>query len=104
MDTEPTDPKASDPLSDFADGVAKRVTGSDSPPWVVYGPRWAQEAQGAESPPEGFDNPVWARDGGWMEKEDAPIHEGDGEPLALYAPDSMEELDVDSPTTDTSAK
>jgi hypothetical protein len=29
-----------------------------------------------------------------MEKEDAPIHKSDGGPLAMYAPDSMDELDA----------
>jgi len=87
---------SSNGLEEFAKGVAERVTAAGSVPWVVFGPKWAQESKGAEPPPEDLSDPVWARGEGWMEKSEAPIEEtGDGEPLALYAPDSMDEV---SPT------
>jgi hypothetical protein len=89
-----TDPVNSDALNGFTDGVAERVTESETAPFVVFGPRWAQEGEGAGPPPEGLSDPVWASDRGWMEKDSAPIQRGDGGPLAMYAPDSMDELDT----------
>ena len=72
------------------DKVEANASTGEAPPWIVYGPRWAQD-RGAEEPPEGMDEPVWAPSAGWMEKREAPIRgETDG-PLALYAPDSNEE-------------
>jgi len=81
-------------LNGFADEVAERVTESETPPIVVFGPRWAQDGEGADPPPDDLSDPVWAPDRGWMEKEDAPSHNTGGGPLAMYAPDSMDELDV----------
>jgi hypothetical protein len=87
----PTNPGA---LQGFTDGVAERVTESETPTIVVFGPRWAQEGEGADPPPEDLSEPVWGRGVGWMEKGSAPIQRGDGGPLAMYAPDSMDELDT----------
>lgn len=87
-----TDPINSGALNGFADGVAERVTGSETAPWVVFGPRWAQEGRGADPPPDGLSEPVWAPETGWMEKADAPIHKSDGGTLAMYAPDSIGEV------------
>lgn len=81
-------------LQGFTDGVAERVTESETPPIVVFGPRWAQDSEGAAPPPDDLSNPVWARGEGWMEKGSAPIHNTGGGPLAMYAPDSMDELDT----------
>jgi hypothetical protein len=66
------------------DGVEKHLSDEEEAPWIVYGPRWAQD-RGAEEPPEGMDEPVWAPSAGWMEKGET------GGVLALYAPDSNEE-------------
>ncbi len=83
------------PLNSFLDGVEHALQDEEETPWIVYGPRWAQEGQGAEEPPEDLENPVWAPSTGWMEKGEAPIGEaGSGETLAMYAPDSMDELSV----------
>jgi hypothetical protein len=85
-------------LNGFADEVAERVTASETPPVVIFGPEWAQDSEGADPPPDGLSDPVWGRGVGWMEKEDAPIETGSkptgNDPLAMYAPDSMEELDI----------
>ncbi|MCS4185206.1 hypothetical protein [Salinibacter ruber] len=87
----PTNP---DVLNSFTDGVAERVTESETGPFVIFGPKWAQEGEGADPPPDELSDPVWGRGVGWMEKEDAPIHNTGGGPLAMYAPDSTGELDV----------
>ena len=85
----------SDALQGFMDGVEDQLSGEEEAPWIVYGPRWAQD-KGAGSPPKNIEEPVWAPSAGWMEKGEAPIRgETDG-PLALYAPDSNEELDVEA--------
>jgi hypothetical protein len=81
-------------LNGFADEVAERVTESETGPFVIFGPKWAQDGEGADPPPDELSDPVWGRGVGWMEKEDAPIHNTGGGPLAMYAPDSMDELDV----------
>lgn len=82
-------------LDSFLDGVEQALQDEEETPWIVYGPRWAQEGQGAPEPPEDLENPVWAPSAGWMEKGDAPIEEdSSGETLAMYAPDSMDELDT----------
>jgi hypothetical protein len=83
-----------DVLNTFTDGVAERVTASETPPTVIFGPKWAQDSEGAEPPPDDLSDPVWGRGVRWMEKEDASIHNTDGGPLAMYAPDSTGELDV----------
>ncbi len=71
-------------LQGFTDGVAERVTeGLD--PFLIFGPRWAQEGEGAGPPPEGLSNPVWSRETGWTEKS-AATEKFDGEPLTLNAP------------------
>lgn len=88
MDTDRTNPSA---LQGLVNGVEERLSVEEETPWIVYGPRWAQD-RGAEEPPEGMDEPVWAPSAGWMEKREAPIGETGG-PLALYAPDSNEELE-----------
>jgi len=81
-------------LNGFADEVAERVTESETGPFVIFGPKWAQDGEGADPPPDDLSDPVWARDEGWMEKSSAPIQKSDGGPLAMYAPDSMDELDI----------
>ena len=72
-------------LNGFADEVAERVTESETPPIVVFGPRWAQEGEGAGAPPESLFDPVWSRETGWTEKS-AATEKFDGEPLVLNAP------------------
>lgn len=90
----PTELTHSNALRGFTDGVVERVTESETAPWTVFGPKWAQESEGAEPPPEDLSDPVWARGEGWMERGEAPIEEtGNDEPIALYAPDSMDEVD-----------
>lgn len=80
-----------EPLDTFLDGVEQELQNEETPPTVVYGPEWAQD-KGAEEPPGEMENPVWAPSTGWMEKDSAPIHEDrPGEPLSMYAPDSMGE-------------
>ncbi len=85
-------------LNGFADEVAERVTESETGPFVIFGPKWAQDSEGADPPPDELSDPVWGRGVGWMEKEDAPIETGPNptgnEPMSMYAPDSMDELDV----------
>ena len=71
-------------LQGFTDGVAERVTG-DLDPFLVFGPRWAQEGEGAGPPPESLSDPVWSRETGWTEKS-AATEKFDGEPLTLNAP------------------
>ena len=82
-----------DPLNHFLDGVEEQLSDEEETPWLVYGPKWAQD-EGADPPPEEMDDPVWAPSTGWMAKEEAPLKStsGPNEPLALYAPD---ELDVE---------
>jgi len=89
-----TDPANPGPLNGFADEVARRVTGGNTVPLIVFGPKWAQESEGAEPPPDDLSKPVWAREEGWMEKDDAPIREDGSGPIAMYAPDDMDELDT----------
>lgn len=80
------------PLGQFLDGVKQELEPEDETPWLVYGPRWAQD-KGADPPPEDIKDPVWAPSAGWIEKGKAPINASDpNERLALYAPDSMEEF------------
>ena len=75
------------------DKIAAQTTQEENEhPWVVYGPEWAQGVQDASPPPDDLSDPVWARGEGWMEKADAPIHKDEGGALALYAPDSMDEV------------
>ncbi|MCS4198187.1 hypothetical protein [Salinibacter ruber] len=85
-------------LNGFADEVAERVTESGTGPFVIFGPKWAQDGEGAEPPPDELSDPAWGRGVGWMEKEDAPIETGPNptgnEPMSMYAPDSVDELDV----------
>ena len=71
-------------LQGFTDGVAERVTG-DLDPFLIFGPRWAQEGEGAGPPPESLSDPVWSRETGWTEKS-AATEKFDGEPLILNAP------------------
>jgi hypothetical protein len=87
-------PSNSDVLDSFTDSVAERVTSDDPAPFLIFSPRWAQEGEGADPPSEDLSEPVWGRGVGWMEKGSAPIPRGDGGPLAMYAPDSMDELDT----------
>jgi hypothetical protein len=89
--TQLTSPGA---LNGFADEVAERVTASETGPFVIFGPRWAQDNEGADPPPDELSAPVWAPDRGWMEKGSAPIHKSDGGVLAMYAPDGMDELNI----------
>ena len=97
--TDTPDPNT-DALSDFVGGVEEQLSDDEETPWLVYGPKWAQD-EGAAPPPEDIDDPVWAPSTGWMEKSEAPIHkDGSGKPLAMYAPDSMDEVDTDPPTND----
>jgi hypothetical protein len=79
------DPANTGALDSFTDGVAERVTGDDPGPFLIFGPRWAQEGEGAGPPPEGLSNPVWSREAGWAEKEEA-TRKFDGDPLVLNAP------------------
>lgn len=79
----------SDPVSNFLDGVQKRVQPDDDPPGIAYGPCWAKQ-KGAEEPPEDLQAPVWAPDHGWMEKGE--VEPTDGRPgtfLLLYSPTDM---------------
>ena len=64
-------------LNGFADEVAERVTESETGPFVIFGPKWAQDGEGAEPPPDELSDPVWGRGVGWMEKEDAPDSTGE---------------------------
>lgn len=74
-----------DALQGFTDGVAKRVTDDAPDPFLIFGPRLAQEGEGAGPPPEAFSDPVWSRETGWTEKS-AATEKFDGEPLILNAP------------------
>jgi len=80
-----------DPLNHFLDGVEGQLSDEEEPPWLVYGPKWAQD-EGADSPPEDMEEPVWAPSAGWMEKGEAPLKStsGPSEPVALYAPDDLD--------------
>jgi len=80
-----------DPLNHFLDGVEEQLSDEEETPWLVYGPKWAQD-EGADSPPEDMEEPVWAPSAGWMEKGEAPLKStsGPSEPVALYAPDDLD--------------
>jgi hypothetical protein len=72
-------------LQGFTNGVAERVTGDDPTPFLIFGPRWAQEGEGAAPPPGDLSDPVWSQETGWTEKS-AAVQAFDGDPLVLNAP------------------
>jgi rhamnogalacturonyl hydrolase YesR len=52
------------------DKIEQNASGDpETGPWVVFGPKWAQDVEDADPPPEYLSDPVWARGEGWMEKE-----------------------------------